>query len=150
MFLKLRVAAAAVFLLLSINAQAQIAECSSANTITDPEPFIWTYHPVSANNPQAYYSGTMEISEATFVIAADLVRLSRSQLDAENTIACTMISEEFIGSIVTVFLEAADGTEFKVQLQERELATLDLVTEGSFYLSWPTASAHLLVGGKTK
>ncbi len=36
--------------------------------IIDPPTFEWTYHPVTANNPEAYYSGVMEIGESTFVI----------------------------------------------------------------------------------
>jgi FtsP/CotA-like multicopper oxidase with cupredoxin domain len=39
--------------------------------ISDPVPFQWTYHPVTANNPAAYYSGTLEVGEATFAIAGE-------------------------------------------------------------------------------
>lgn len=84
--------------------------------------------------------------EATFVIAADLVTVSRTPAESENTVSCTLISEEFIGSVVTLFLETKQGTEFKVQLQERELITLDHTAGGAFYLSWKTADAHLLPG----
>lgn len=82
--------------------------------------------------------------EVTFVIAADLVEISRSDTNAQNNVPCTLISEEFIGSVVTLFLETTDGTEFKVQLQERELTTLDHTSGGTFYLSWQSSSAHLL------
>lgn len=82
--------------------------------------------------------------EITFVIAADLVEVSRINTEAENTIACSLISEEFIGSVVTLFLETDDGTEFKVQLQERELATLNHTDAGTFYLSWKSSAAHTL------
>ena len=85
---------------------------------------------------------------ASFVIAADLVQISRDERAAENSVKCSLISEEFIGSVVTLFLEADDGTEFKVQLQERELASLDPHPGDNFFLSWPAASAHLLTGGK--
>ena len=81
---------------------------------------------------------------ATFVIAADLVHLSTTEPQADNLVACTLISEEFIGSVVTLFLEAADGTEFKVQTQERELAAIDLKDQTTLYLSWSAADAHLL------
>ena len=40
-------------------------------SVGDPPQFIWTYHPVTANNPEAYYSGVMEIGEATFEIDGD-------------------------------------------------------------------------------
>ena len=82
--------------------------------------------------------------DVTFVIAADLVEVSRTRTDTGNDVTCTLISEEFIGSVVTLFLESADGTEFKVQLQERELMTLDHANGGEFFLSWDSASAHLL------
>ena len=83
-------------------------------------------------------------ADATFVIAADLVRLTNIKPDAENVIACSLISEEFVGSVVTLFLESRDGQEFKVQLQERYLAEIDLENNVSLILSWPSASAHLL------
>jgi FtsP/CotA-like multicopper oxidase with cupredoxin domain len=63
--------ASLAFLLFTFDANAQIAECSGADVITDPAPFVWTYHPASANNPEPYYSGTMEISEATFQIGGE-------------------------------------------------------------------------------
>ncbi len=84
--------------------------------------------------------------DITFVIAADLVEISRSQSAAENSVTASLISEEFIGSVVTLFLETEDGTELKVQLQERELTTLDHTSGGPFYLSWQSSSAHALSG----
>ena len=82
-----------------------------------------------------------------FVIAADLVTVTRKKPKADNIVECTLISEEFIGSMVTLFLETADGSEFKVQLQERELEKLHHTNGGTFYLSWQTKSAHLLPEG---
>ena len=82
-----------------------------------------------------------------FVIAADLVTVTRKKPKADNVVECTLISEEFIGSMVTLFLETADGSEFKVQLQERELEKLHHTNGGTFYLSWQTKSAHLLPEG---
>ena len=55
-----------------------------------------------------------------------------------------MISEEFIGSVVTLFLEAEDGSELKVQLQERELSKMDLKSLTTVYLSWATDQAHYI------
>ena len=42
--------------------------CPSTNVVQDPAELQWTYHPVTANNPEAYYSGTLEYGEATFTI----------------------------------------------------------------------------------
>ena len=88
----------------------------------------------------------LEGQETTFVISADLVQITREATKSENSVQCSLISEEFIGSVVTLFLEAADGTEFKVQLQERELSTLDHGAGDEFYLSWPAKSAHIIDG----
>ncbi|MGI9515862.1 MAG: hypothetical protein ACR2NP_02340, partial [Pirellulaceae bacterium] len=40
-------------------------------TIVDPPQFVWTYHPVTPNNPVPYYSGVMEIGEANFIIGGE-------------------------------------------------------------------------------
>ncbi|MBH67162.1 MAG: ABC transporter ATP-binding protein, partial [Rhodospirillaceae bacterium] len=58
------------------------------------------------------------------------------------------ISEEFIGSVVTLFLESKDGTEFKVQIQERELADIDLRGDNELFINWAPNSAHLLPDSK--
>ena len=82
---------------------------------------------------------------AAMVISADLVHASREP--GEGSVAATLISEEFVGSVVTLFLEAADGVEFKVQVQERDIAALDPGAGGTLHLSWDAASVHVLEGG---
>lgn len=83
----------------------------------------------------------------SFVIAADLVHLSARKPKAENAIECSLISEEFIGSVVTLFLEMPDGSEFKVQVQERELADMDLKETGKIFVSWASDRAHYIGAG---
>lgn len=85
--------------------------------------------------------------KASFVISADLVHLSLDQPTGENAAQCKLISEEFVGSMVTLFLEDANGHEFKVQMQERELSTFDLKSGDDVWLSWDTQSAHVLSEG---
>ncbi len=85
--------------------------------------------------------------DTSFVVSADLVSLSRTAPDGGNKVQATLISEEFIGSVVTLFLESADGHEFKVQMQERELLDLDLAADQSVWLSWSAGNAHILEGG---
>ena len=99
-------------------------------------------------------SGTFSVSlktdkllkgqEASFVISADLVHLSGSNPEAENSVHCKLISEEFVGSMVTLFLEDKSDQEFKVQMQERELSKFDLKPGSDIWLSWSAQSAHLL------
>ena len=81
---------------------------------------------------------------ASFVIAADLVHLSTTKPKDANIIECSLISEEFIGSVVTLFLEAPDGSEFKVQIQERELSDMDLKHMGKVFVSWASDRAHFI------
>ncbi len=83
---------------------------------------------------------------ATLIVSADLVRAAKTP--GEASVAATLISEEFVGSIVTLFLEAADGVEFKVQLQERELAGLDPEPGDILHLGWDPAAAHVLEGAQ--
>jgi spermidine/putrescine transport system ATP-binding protein len=88
-----------------------------------------------------------EGSEVSFVISADLVHISEDKPNAENSVQCKLISEEFVGSMVTLFLESEDGQEFKVQMQERELSKFDLKNNTQIWLSWSKDSAHVLGQG---
>ena len=83
-------------------------------------------------------------SPLTFAVSADLVSVSVEKPDADNTVQCTLISEEFIGSVVTLFLEGPDGHDFKVQMQERDLIELDLHSGSRIWLSWLAENAHVL------
>ena len=80
----------------------------------------------------------------SFSVSADLVTISAERSDADNCVECNLISEEFIGSVVTLFLEANDGTELKAQVQEKELEKIDPKLQINYYMSWPTRSAHVL------
>ncbi len=79
---------------------------------------------------------------ATLVIAADLVEISQAPRD--GAIPCSLISEEFVGATVTLFLEAADGTELKVQVPERALGELNQHAGSRYHLSWPADAGHVL------
>lgn len=86
-------------------------------------------------------------SAISFSVSADFVTLHTKRPAAkagENSVEVTLISEEFIGSVVTLFFESADGTEFKCQLQERELGKVDLISGAGFFLSWPANRSHVL------
>ncbi len=78
---------------------------------------------------------------ASIVIAGDMMQVGAG----ENSIEATVISEEFVGSIVTVFLESDDGTELKVQMQERAFVDLDLRAGTKATLHWATDDGHLLL-----
>ena len=78
------------------------------------------------------------------VVSADVIAVSDTKPKADNVIACSLISEEFVGSVVTLFLETEGGIEFKAQIQQREIENLDLRPSALFFLSWPATSVHVL------
>jgi spermidine/putrescine transport system ATP-binding protein len=80
----------------------------------------------------------------SFVVSADLVQLSVERPKADNVVECQLISEQFMGTTVTLFLEAKNGSELKVQIGQRELEAIDLKGSGKLYASWPAARAHVL------
>ena len=95
----------------------------------------------SVNNSDHNWS----IGDTTsLVISADLVRLSTSAANDTNEMECRFISEEFVGSIVTVLTETPDGADFRIQLQQRELSELDLKVGATVYVRWDSHDAHLL------
>ena len=85
-----------------------------------------------------------EGQNTSFVISADLVHISLEKPASINAVYCKLISEEFVGSMVTLFLEDAGGQEFKVQMQERELSKFDLSGGAEIWLSWEAKSAHVI------
>ena len=78
------------------------------------------------------------------VVSADIVHVSSTEPDADNVVACTLISEEFVGSVVTLFLEADGGAELMAQIQQRQIENLDMHSGARLYLSWPASSVHVL------
>ena len=85
-------------------------------------------------------------SPLSFVVAADLVQLSATKPDAANVVECQLISEQFMGTTVTLFLETKDGSEIKVQIGQRELETINIKNSAKLYASWPETRAHVLAG----
>ena len=89
-------------------------------------------------------TGRSDGSNVSFVIGADRVTLSADEPRSENKVACQLISEEFVGSVVTLYLEARDGTEFKAQIQQRELETINPQPGATVWVSWSTDHTHVL------
>ena len=84
--------------------------------------------------------------QVSFVVAADVVSLSATRPAATNAFTAQLISEEFVGSMVTLFFEAAGGTEVKVQVQERLLEGIPREPGETLWLSFDPSHAHVLKG----
>ena len=80
----------------------------------------------------------------SFVVSADLVQLSDKRPKEDNVVECQVISEQFMGTTVTLFLETKDGSELKVQIGQRELEGIDIKGGSTLYASWPASRAHVL------
>ncbi len=83
----------------------------------------------------------------TFVVSADRAALAVEPTGAENEIALSLISEEFVGSVVTLHLEDANGDAFRVQKQQREFDDLALDVGGRMWARWDAADAFVLPAG---
>ena len=80
-----------------------------------------------------------------YIISADLMNFSSVKPQKSNIINCRLISEEYVGSIVTLFLESTDGTEFKIQITERELSKFNIQNGNKYWLSWSEKNVHVLI-----
>ena len=80
----------------------------------------------------------------TFVVSADRAVLSGEAAGAGNELALTLISEEFVGSVVTLHLEAENGEAFRVQKQQRELDSLALDVGARMWARWEVEDAFVL------
>lgn len=63
---------------------------------------------------------------------------------AHNVLAARMIGEEFVGSVATIYLEAADGKEIRVQKSHDDLAALPLGVGRDLFVHWEPCDAHLI------
>ncbi len=86
-------------------------------------------------------------TQGALVISADLMVVGAEAAELENKIDCTLIGEEFVGSLVTLFFEAVkNGQEFKAQIQQRELDRLNLTIGDAVPIGWRPEQASVLPG----
>ncbi len=78
------------------------------------------------------------------IVSADNIVLSETATQHSNEVRCQVISEEFIGSVVTLYVETEQGVELKIQKQQREIDALDIRPEKSLWASWLGKNIYLL------
>jgi spermidine/putrescine transport system ATP-binding protein len=91
--------------------------------------------------------GLLPGNAAAISVSADLMALSRTEPSGPNVIPVQLISEEFVGAMVTLFLEAAGGVEIKVQIQERQLGDLPREAGEKLFAQFEPRHAHILGSG---
>jgi spermidine/putrescine transport system ATP-binding protein len=89
---------------------------------------------------------TARDQDTTFVVAADLMAPSLKRPKSSNIVEAQFLSEEFVGSMVTLFLETKSGMELKVQVQERALADFRREPGQTLYLTFDPTYTHVLKG----
>ena len=78
------------------------------------------------------------------VISADRVMVNQDREDGHNQLSASLISEEFVGSVVTLYLQVEGADEFRAQIQQRDLAGLDLSDNGRLNVSWAPEDVSIL------
>ena len=78
------------------------------------------------------------------VVSADRVALNAEAGAHDNAVTGTVISEEFIGSVVTLHLDIGGGAVFRVQKQAHELDTVDITPGQTFRASWRAEDTYVL------
>ena len=78
------------------------------------------------------------------VVSADRVALNAEAETHNNAVTGTVISEEFIGSVVTLHLDVGGGAVFRVQKQAHELDTVDITPGQTFRASWRAEDTYVL------
>ncbi|MGE0117183.1 MAG: ABC transporter ATP-binding protein [Dongiaceae bacterium] len=82
--------------------------------------------------------------KVNYVVSADGIALAGDGAPEDNRIACNLVSEQFVGSAITLFVEADGGIEFRIQKPQRDVAALDLEPGRALVLTWSADSAYLL------
>ncbi|MXW48238.1 MAG: hypothetical protein F4Z97_06390 [Gammaproteobacteria bacterium] len=82
--------------------------------------------------------------QVEMVISADKIELSSQPAGSINEFRCSLISEEFIGSIIGLLVETTNGFEIKIQKPHHELELHNLTEEGTLWLSWKLDTPYLL------
>ena len=76
-----------------------------------------------------------------YVVSADSIGLGGG---GENSLTGSLVSEQFVGSVVTLLFEAGSGVEFRVQKPQREVAGIDIEPGRTMTIAWNAANAYIL------
>ncbi len=63
-----------------------------------------------------------------------------------NCVRARMVGEEFEGAFATIYLEAENGQEFRVQKSQADIARLDLTSGQQMAITWRPDTCHVLQG----
>ena len=78
------------------------------------------------------------------VLSADNLEISMQEPDATNRVRCRVVSEEFIGTVVTLLVESENATELRIQKQQRDIDQISLDEDTELWVSWTPSTVYLL------
>jgi spermidine/putrescine transport system ATP-binding protein len=78
------------------------------------------------------------------VLSADNLEPTAVEPESVNRVACRVVSEEFIGTVVTLLVEAPGGTELRIQKQQRDMDQISLEEDSKLWISWSPTSVYVL------
>ncbi|MGR6467944.1 ABC transporter ATP-binding protein [Rhizobium sp. PAMB 3182] len=81
-------------------------------------------------------SALMSDAPIELSVRADRIALSVQPRGVENEVCCTLMSEEFAGAVVNLYLESTAGTEIVAQLQRGDLDRLAAQLGQPIFASW--------------
>jgi len=81
------------------------------------------------------------------VISADMVQLTADPAPGFPELSVELISEQFVGSLVTLFLDMGNDRTLRVQTRQQALEDLLAGGRSRLYASWQPADALLLPSG---
>lgn len=86
----------------------------------------------------------VEGQQLEIVISADRLNFSQQGGAQANQCRCNFVSEEFVGAVVTLLVEAEDGTELKIQKQQRDVESFDVHNQSEIWVSWESQDVYVL------
>lgn len=92
----------------------------------------------------AQSSGLTPGQNVSLVVRADQISITPAAGWADNEVSCRVIGEEFVGALVNLRLETGAGTQITVQLQQRDMQSLDLETGAGVTASWHPEDGHII------
>lgn len=122
-----------------------VAQFVGASTILDGKAagggrFDTAIGPIHATAGMAAAPG----AKVSLLIPADRVALSATPTGAQNEVAGVILTEEFTGAFVTLYIALPDGTEMKVQTQQAEIERLDIASGATVHATWPASATYVL------
>jgi spermidine/putrescine transport system ATP-binding protein len=79
-----------------------------------------------------------------FVISADRLVVGAGAAQADNRLLGKVTGEEFYGSMVTLFLQLEDGSDFRLQKQQSEIEQLKVGLGDPLEVGWASRHAYIL------